>query len=40
MRWNLVDAWPAEWRSAGFDALSREIAIESITLVFDSLERA
>jgi hypothetical protein len=36
----LVDAWPAEWRSAGFDALSREIAIESITLVFDSLERA
>jgi phage tail-like protein len=40
MRWNLVDAWPVEWRSAGFDAMSREIAIESITLVFDSLERA
>jgi len=40
MRWNLVDAWPSEWRGAPLDALSQEIAIESLTLVFDSLERA
>jgi phage tail-like protein len=39
IRWNLIDAWPSEWQSAGFDALSREIAIESLTLVYDSLER-
>jgi phage tail-like protein len=40
MRWNLVDAWPSEWRGAPLDALNREIAIESLTLVFDTLERA
>ncbi|MEW5986123.1 MAG: phage tail protein [Chloroflexota bacterium] len=39
-RWNLTDAWPSEWRGAPLDALNREIAIESLTLVFDSLERA
>ncbi len=40
MRWNLVDAWPVAWRGAPLDALSQEIAIESLTLVYDSLERA
>ncbi|MCI0394185.1 MAG: phage tail protein [Chloroflexi bacterium] len=40
MRWNLNDAWPSEWRAAPLDAMSREIAIESLTLVFDTLERA
>ncbi|MGC9347456.1 MAG: phage tail protein [Anaerolineae bacterium] len=40
MRWNLVDAWPAEWRGAPLDAMSQEIAIESLTLVFESMERA
>jgi phage tail-like protein len=40
MRWNLVDAWPSEWNGAPLDALNREIAIESLTLVFDTLERA
>jgi phage tail-like protein len=39
MRWNLVDAWPAEWRGALLDALAQEAAIESLTLVFDTLER-
>lgn len=40
MRWNLVDAWPSAWRGAPLDAMSREIAIEDLTLVFDVLERA
>ncbi|MBW7882846.1 MAG: phage tail protein [Caldilineaceae bacterium] len=40
MRWNLNDAWPSEWNGAPLDALSREIAIESLTLVYDTLERA
>jgi phage tail-like protein len=39
MRWNLVDAWPSEWYGAPLDALSKEIAIEGLTLVFDSMER-
>ncbi len=39
MRWNLIDAWPSEWRGAPLDAMKQEIAIESLTLVFDTLER-
>jgi phage tail-like protein len=39
-RWNLVNAWVSAWRGAVLDALSREAAIESVTLVFDSLEKA
>lgn len=38
-RWNLVNAWPCEWRGAPLDALGQEIAVESVTLVFDTLER-
>ncbi|MCA9993371.1 MAG: phage tail protein [Anaerolineales bacterium] len=39
MRWNLINAWPSEWQGAPLDALGNEIAIESLSLVFDSLER-
>jgi phage tail-like protein len=39
MRWDLFNAWPAAWRGAPLDALSREVAIESLTLVYDSLQR-
>ena len=39
IRWNLVDAWPSEWIGANLNALGREMAIESLTLVFDSMER-
>ena len=39
VHWNLLNAWVSEWRGAPLDALGREIAIESMTLVFDSLER-
>lgn len=40
MRWNLINAWVTEWRGALLDALGREAAIESMTLVFENLERA
>ncbi|MFL5755747.1 MAG: phage tail protein [Chloroflexota bacterium] len=40
VRWNLVNAWPSEWRGAALDALARDVAIESLTLVFESLQRA
>jgi phage tail-like protein len=39
LRWNLIDAWPSEWRGAPLDALGREVAIESLTLVFETLQR-
>jgi phage tail-like protein len=40
LRWNLNNAWPSAWRGAALDALGQEIAIESVTLVFESLNRA
>ena len=39
MRWNLLNAWPSEWRGAMLDAMSHEVAIESLTLVFETLQR-
>ena len=39
MRWNLDNAWPSEWRGAALDALTHEVAIEHLTLVFDELSR-
>lgn len=40
VQWNLVNAWVSGWRGAPLDALGREAAIETVTLVFDSMERA
>lgn len=39
MRWNLQRAWISEWHAAPLDALAQEVAIESITVVFEELER-
>jgi phage tail-like protein len=40
VRWNLLNAWISEWRGAKLDALGQEVAIETLTLVFETLERA
>jgi phage tail-like protein len=39
MRWNLIGAWPSQWTGTRLDAIGREVAIESLTLVFETLER-
>lgn len=39
LRWNATNAWPAEWSGALLDAMGHEVAIESMTLVFETLER-
>jgi len=39
LRWNLSGAWPSRWRGAPMDAMGREVAIESLTLVFDTVNR-
>ena len=39
MRWNLINAWVSEWRGAVLDASAHEVAIESVTIVFETLER-
>jgi len=40
LRWDLINAWPSEWRGAPLDALGTQIAIEDLTLVFETLLRA
>jgi phage tail-like protein len=37
LRWNLNNAWISQWRGAPLDAMAQEIAIESITLVYETL---
>ncbi len=37
-RWNLLSAWPCEWKAAALDALGNEVAIESLTISYDRLE--
>lgn len=39
-RWNLTNAWLSEWCGAELDALDQKVAIERMTLVAESLERA
>ena len=39
LRWNLLNAWPEEWHGAPLDALSRELAIETLVLAHEGLER-
>ena len=39
LRWNLVNAWPQEWRGAPLDAMSRELAIETLVLAYDAVRR-
>jgi phage tail-like protein len=40
MRWDLINAWPTEWHGAALDAINHEVAIETLTLVYETLQRA
>jgi phage tail-like protein len=40
VRFNLLNAWPSSWVGAPLDALGHEVAIEELTLVYETLERA
>jgi len=39
MRYDLGNAWISAWRAAPLDALAQEVAIDTLTLVFETLER-
>lgn len=39
-RWNLDSAWPCSWKGAQLDALSNEVAIETLCLAHEGLTRA
>lgn len=40
VRWDLINAWIAEWRGTKLSALDKGVAIETLTLVFETLNRA
>lgn len=39
LQWDLIECWPSEWRGAPLDALGHEVAIECLTLVYETLKR-
>jgi phage tail-like protein len=40
MRWNLFNAWLAQWTGTVLSATAQTIAVEQVKLVFETLERA
>jgi phage tail-like protein len=39
-RWNFLRAWPAKWDGPDFDAEKSDVAIESLELAHEGIERA
>jgi phage tail-like protein len=39
LRWNLFNAWPQEWYGSPLDAMSRELAVETLVLAHDGIQR-
>lgn len=40
IRWNFMNAWPSKWEGPSFDAKANDIAIETLTITHEGLERA
>ncbi len=40
LRWNFVNAWPSKWEGPSFDATGNDVALETLTLVHEGLDRA
>jgi phage tail-like protein len=40
VRWNFFGAWPSRWDGADFSARANDVAIETLTVTFERLERA
>lgn len=40
MRYNLFACWPCEWTAPRFDTLGRHLAVETLTLVYEKIDRA
>lgn len=39
IQWNLINAWITEWKGTTFNAMKNDIAIETISLSYDSLDK-
>lgn len=40
IRWNFVRGWPAKWDGTAFNAKSADVAIETLEIAHEGLERA
>jgi len=40
VRWNLREGWPTKWTGASFNATGNEVAIESLEIAHEGVERA
>jgi len=40
VRWNFFSAWPSKWDGPDFSAKGNDVAIETLTIVAERLERA
>ena len=40
LRWNFVQAWPVKWTGPSFNAKGNDIAIESLELAHEGIEKA
>jgi len=40
VRWNFFEAWPSKWEGPSFNATGNEVAIETLTVSCERLERA
>ena len=38
-RWNFVNAWPTKWEGPSFNATGSEVAVETLTLAHEGIER-
>ncbi len=39
MRWNFSEAWPSKWEGPSFDAKANDVAIETLTISHEGVER-
>lgn len=39
-RYNLFDAWPCQWNASEMHSLENQVAIESLTITYESIERS
>jgi phage tail-like protein len=40
IRWNFVNAWPIKWEGPSFDAKADDVAVETLTIAHEGVERA
>jgi phage tail-like protein len=40
VRWNFLDGWPTKWTGPSFNATSNDVAIETLDIAHEGLEKA